>query len=217
LCLLLCRPYRKARNRVVILLCQLFVAISALGGLFLVQKFEVMMELRDKSARESAVLAFLFGLIVVEIFVLRAEFRWRRASGLTHIAAAQPSPVPPGAKRRYYVALAMMASSWAFTIPYLFYKTRPLAPLLVGFSLFSFLAPMILFDLTFAPAQMREIRKSSVIVVGLAICFIGFVAFKSRDHYPAQTPAWLITLTLLCILFLRALFHLKPDSGIRSS
>ena len=73
LCVLLSRPYRKALNRIAILLTQLCVGTSAVGGLLLLTKLVAIVALSDRSSRQSALYAYLLGFVSVAFFVVRAE------------------------------------------------------------------------------------------------------------------------------------------------
>jgi hypothetical protein len=102
--MLFSRPYRKARNRLAILLGQVFVAVSALTSLVMLQKLEQFFSVvRHSSTYYSAMYAHVLGLLCGFFFMLRAEFRWRRASGLV-TTAKNNRPVVPGAKRRLLIA-----------------------------------------------------------------------------------------------------------------
>jgi hypothetical protein len=78
--MLLSRPYRKIRNRIVIHVGQAFVGISGIGGLLVVQELEQRFSIERRSSSHYALLyAYVFGLLCVVVFTLRAEFRWRRS------------------------------------------------------------------------------------------------------------------------------------------
>jgi hypothetical protein len=211
LCLQLSRPYRKAKSRIAILLSQLSVATSALGGLFLLGQLQVAGALGSKSAHEFAIYAYLFGFFSVGFLVIRGEVLWQRSWRPVRAISERP-PVTPGAKQRFVVASAIMASSWVFAIAYLYNRTKPFAPLFVGFSSLSLFASMIFIGRISGPSKMLEIRKSIVIAAGLLICFVGAVAFRSRVTAPAQSSAWLVTVTLPCLALLSALLLLRPES-----
>src|SRR5579863_7320890 len=103
--MLLSRPYRKARNRLAIHFGQVLVIVFALTGLVSLQKLEQFFSVaRHSSAYYSAMYAHVFGLLCGVFFVLRAEFRWRRTSGLV-TRAKNIHPLVPGARRRLLIAL----------------------------------------------------------------------------------------------------------------
>jgi hypothetical protein len=214
-CIWYSRPYRKVKSRVGILLAQLSV-FSVIGGLFLLGKMERIAAAGNESGRESAIYAFLFGLFSVGFFVVRSEIRWQRSWAPVRAASERP-PVAPEAKRRYILACAFGACSWILAMVYLFLRTKPFAPLLLGLSLLLLLAPMIFAGRSFGPSAMREIRKGVVFSAALMISFIGWVAFRSQVTAPAQTSAWLVAGALVGVVFLAALWFLRPDSVVRNS
>jgi hypothetical protein len=216
LCGLISRPYRKALNRIAILLTQLCVGTSAVGGLLLLTKLVAIVALSDRSSRQSALYAYLLGFVSVAFFVVRAEILWQRSWKPVRVISERP-PVAPGARRRYFVALAIIGPSWPFTIAYLFYRTKPFAPFLFAFSSLFFFAAMIFISKVVGAPKMQEMRKVILIGAAVWICFVGVVAFKSRVTAPTQTSAWLVTVTLLCLIPLSALFFLRPTSASATS
>src|ERR1700733_50886 len=211
LCVLLSRPYRKALNRIAILLTQLCIGTSVIAGLLLLPRLEAIMALSDRTSRQSAVYAYLLGFVSTAFVVIRAEILWRRSWKPTRAISERP-PVVPGARRKLFIALAIMAPSWPFTIAYLFYRTSPFAPFLFGLSSLSFFAAMIFIGKVLGAPRMQEVRKVTLVTAALWICFVGAVAFKSRVTAPTQTSAWLVTVTLLCLIPLSALFFLRPEA-----
>ena len=214
LCFWFSRSYRKAKNRVAILLCQLSVMISVLGGLFLLEKLERIAAPDNKSVRESALYAFLVGLFSVGFFVMRSEIFWR-GSWTSVRANTERPPVNPEARRRFFAMCGFGICSWILALAALFLRTKPLAPLLFGSSLFSLLAPMIFMGRAFGTAIMREFRNGVVFISGLGICFCGWVGYKSQVNAPTQTSAWLVSIAILCVVFLSALLFLRPESEIQ--
>jgi hypothetical protein len=215
LCFLLTRPYRKARNRIVILLSSLFVAIAAVGGIFLVGEV-AMLAGAARAARESASQAYLVGLLCVEFLVIRAEVRWRR-SWLPVRPTGERPPNKPEAKRTLVIAFCIAGLSWVFAIAYLVNRTQPFAPILVGFSGMSLLASMTFLGRYADPSKIQEIRKGFVIVAVALICGAFLVAFQSRATAPNQTTAWIVSVSLLCIALLSARFLLKPKAQSAAS
>lgn len=212
LCFLLSRPYRKALNRIAILLAQLCVGTSAVGGMLLLSKLAAIAVLHDRSSRQSAVYAYVLGLFSVLFFVLRAEIRWQ-LSWKPARTISEPPLAAPGAMRRLIIAFTILGSSWLFAIAFLLSPKRPSAPLLVGFASLSILAGMIFIGRVLGPPHTGQIRKVTVVSACLLICFFGQLAFKSRVNAPTQTSAWIVSVTLVCVALMSALFFLRPGNS----
>jgi hypothetical protein len=216
LCFLFSRPYRKALNRIAILFSQFLVGTLALSGLFLLQKLQAILAPDTKFARELGVYAYLFGLFSVGFLVVRAEVLWQRSWRQVR-AIGEQLPIVPEARRRLFVVLAIMGSSWVFAGAYLLNRTKPLAPLLFGTSLLSLFAAMIFIGRVLGHPKTSEIRQSIVVAAGLLICFVGFIAFRSRVTAPTQTSSWIVSAAAPCIAVLAAVLFLRSESGTRNS
>jgi hypothetical protein len=85
------RSYRKANNRVVIHLCQLFAAGSVLCGLLFVLHLTASTTPREFRHEQSqgALVAFAIGLGCGTIAVIWRELKWRKAVGLDEFAREQ--------------------------------------------------------------------------------------------------------------------------------
>lgn len=85
------RPYRRANNRVVIHLCQLFAAGSILCGLMLVIHLTANMTSREFRHDQSqpAIIAFAIGLGCGGILLIWKEIKWQKAVGLDEFARQQ--------------------------------------------------------------------------------------------------------------------------------
>src|ERR1700744_3005034 len=154
LCFWFSRSHRKAKNRVAILLCQLSVMTSVLGGLFLVAKLERAAAPCDPAASRPALYAFLVGLFSVGFFVVRSELRWRRSWETVRVIGERP-PVTPEAKRRLTVMYALGACSWISGMACVFLRTKPFAPLLYGASGLFLLATGIFMGRGVKPSGIR--------------------------------------------------------------
>jgi hypothetical protein len=210
--MLFSRPYRKARNRLVIILGQVFVVVSALTSLAMLQKLEQFFSLvRNSSAYYSAMYAHAFGLLCGVFFVLRAEFRWRRASGLV-TPAKNTRPVVPGARRRLFIAFGILALACGFSVASWLNWPKPISVIFGGTSMLFAFAPMIFLGRNLDRAQMRESRIVILVLAAAMFCMFGGLAWKLRNTDPALSSAWLVTLAVPCVVALLASVFLRSST-----
>jgi hypothetical protein len=209
--MLLSRPYRKARNRLAIHFGQVFVAVSALTGLVMLQKLEQFFSVvRHSSAYYSAMYAHVLALLCGVFFVLRSEFRWRRASGLV-TPAKNNRPVVPGARRRLLIAFGILALSLGFSVASWLNWPKPISVIFGGTSMLFGFAPMIFLGRALDRAQMRESRIVILVLASAMFCMFGGLAWKLRKTDPALSSAWMTTLAVPCLVALGAFFFLRPN------
>jgi xanthine/uracil permease len=206
------RPARKARNRLVILLGQVVVAVSALTSLVILQKLEQFFSVvRHSSAYYSAMYAYVLGLLCGVFFVLRAEFRWRRASGLV-TATKNNRPVVPGVRRRFLIAFGILAVSAGFSVAFWLNRPKPVSVLFGGASMLFAFAPLIFLGRTLDRAQMKESRNVILVLSSAMLCMFGGLAWKLRKTDAALSSAWLVTLAVPCVVALLALVFLRSST-----
>jgi hypothetical protein len=215
--MLLTRSYRKARNRVAIHLGQVFVVVSAATGLLLLRELEQSFAVvRHSSAHYSAIYAHVFGLLSAGFLVLRAEFRWRRSSGLSAPTKSN-RPVVPGAFRKFLITLGIMALSIGFSIAFWLFRPKPISVVFGGISwLFAFTA-MIVGGRAIGGKQMREGRIIIFVLAAALFCMFAALAWKFRDTDPALSYAWLVNLSMPCIVALSAFFFMRPGAKTDST
>lgn len=212
------RPYRKARNRIVIHSGQAFVLISFLGGLLLLQDLEQHFSIpRHSSSYYAAMYAHVLGLVCVVFFVLRAEFRWRRSVGLV-TSPKSNRPVAPGAYRKLLTSLGILAPSICFSVAYWVSRPKPISVIFVGISLLFVFAAMIFLGRGIGGAQMREMRTVIFVLAAALFCMFGGLAWKFRKTDVALSSAWLAALAVPCVAALTAFFFMRPrtDTGPES-
>jgi hypothetical protein len=215
--MLLSRPSRKIRNRIVIHVGQAFVGICGIGGLLLVQALEQRLSIGRRSSSHDALLyAYVFGLLCVLVFTLRGEFRWRRSVGLV-TSAKNTRPVVPGAKRRLLIAFGILALSIGFSVGYWLNWPKPIAVIFGSISLLFAFAAMIFLGRNIGGEQMREMRTVTFVLAAALFCMFGGLAWKFRNTDPVLSSAWLVTLAMPCLVALSAFFFLRPTTGQRSS
>jgi xanthine/uracil permease len=206
------RPNRKARNRLVILLGQVVVAVSVLTSLVILQKLEQFFSVvRHSSAYYSAMYAYVLGLLFGVFFVLRAEFRWRQASGLV-TATKNNGPVVPGARRRFLIAFGIVAISAGFSVAFWVNRPKPISVIFGGASMLFAFAPIIFLGRTLGRAQMKESRNVILVISSAMLCMFGGLAWKLREAEPALSSAWLVTLAVPCVAALLALVFLRSST-----
>jgi hypothetical protein len=211
--MLLSRPYRKIGNRIVIHVGQAFVGISGVGGLLLVQELGQRFSVERRSSSHYALLyAYVFGLLCVVVFALRAEFRWRRSVGLVS-SAQNTQPVVPGAYRRLLIALGIMAVSIGFSVAYWLNRPKPISVIFGGTSLLFGFASTIFVGRSIGGKQMREIRTVTIVLAAALSCMFGGLAWKFRETDPALSSAWLVTLAMPCLVALSALIFLRSSTN----
>jgi hypothetical protein len=210
--MLFSRPYRKARNRLAIHFGQVLVVVSALTGLVSLQKLEQSFSVaRHSSAYDSAMYAYVLGLLCGFFFVLRAEFRWRRSSGLV-TSAKNNRPIVPGAYRRLLIALGILALSIGFSVAYWLNRPKPIAVIFGSISLLFAFAAMIFLGRTIGGEQMRELRTVIFVLSAASFCMFGGLAWKFRKTDPSLSSEWLVTLAMPCLVALSALFFMRPNT-----
>lgn len=205
------RPYRKARNRLVILFGQVFVVVSVVTSLVMLQKLEQFFSVvRHSSAYYSAMDADAFGMLCGVFFVLRGERRWRRASGLV-TAAKNNRPVVPGARRRLLIAFGIAALSAVFSVAFWLSWPKPIPVIFGGASMLFAFAPFIFLGRTLDRAQMRELRAVILVLASAMFSIFGSLAWKFRKTDPTLSSAWLVTLSVPCLIALLACFFLRTS------
>ena len=210
--LLLSSRYRKARNRIAIRFGQVFVAVSALTSLLLLQELEQHFSLaRHSSAYYSAMYAYVFGLLCGMVLVLRAEFRWRRSAGL-FTPVENRRPVVPGAYRKLLAPLGIMALSIGFSIAFWVLRPKPISIVVGGISLLFLFAAMMVLCRGIGGEQMREARRVIFALAAALFCMFGALAWKYRQTDPALSSASLVTLAMPCLVALSALFFMRPSA-----
>jgi len=218
--MLLSRPSRKIRNRIVIHVGQVFVGICGIGGLLLVQALEQRLSIERRSSPHDALLyAYVFGLLCVFVFTLRGEFRWRRSVGLV-TSAKNTRPVVPGAKRRLLIAFGILALSIGFSVGCWLNWPKPIAVIFGSISLLFAFAAMIFLGRNIGGEQTREMREMRTVTLVLAaalFCMFGGLAWKFRNTDPVLSSAWLVALAMPCLVALSAFFFLRADHGSASS
>jgi hypothetical protein len=81
--MLFSRPYRKENNRFAIHMAQILGLASICGSLLLIQILDVRLGVEDHSPSYYAIrAAYLIALICVVFFVLRADLRWQKLTGM---------------------------------------------------------------------------------------------------------------------------------------
>jgi hypothetical protein len=206
------RPGRKARNRLIILLGQVVVVVSVLTSLVILQKLEQLFSVvRHSSAYYSAMYAFVLSLLCGVFLLLRAEFRWRRASGLV-TATKNSRPVVPGARRRLLIALGIAALSPVFSVASLLNRPRPISVIFGGTSMLFALASIIFLGRTLDRTQMKESRNVVLVLSSAMFCVSGGLALKLRTTNPALSSAWLVTLAMPCVVAFLALVFLRSGT-----
>lgn len=206
------RAYRRARNRLVIFLGQVCVAVSTLTSLVILQKLEQFFSVvRHNSAYYSAMYAYVLSLSCGVFLVLRSEFRWRRASGLI-TAAKSNRPVVPGARRRLLIALGIAALSPVFSVASLLTRPRPISVIFGGTSMLFALASIIFLGRTLDRTQMKESRNVILVLSSAMLCMFGGMAWKLREADPALSSAWLVNLAVPCVVVVLASVFLRATS-----
>lgn len=204
--MLLSRPYRRIRSRIVIHVGQAFVGISGIAGLLVVQELEQRFSIERHSSSHYALLyAYLFGLLCVVVFTLGAEFRWRRSVGLV-TSSKSNRPVVPGARRKLRTAFGILAVSVSFSVAYWVFRPKPISVIFGGTSMLFAFAAMIFLGRGLDRAQMRESRTVILALAAAMFCMFGGLAWKLHKTDPALSSAWLATLVVPCLVALAAFF-----------
>jgi hypothetical protein len=215
--LLLSRPYRKARNRLAILLGQLLVVVSALTSLESLRKLEQTFLVAHRSSTHyAAMYAYLLSLLSGGFFVLRAEFRWQRSSGLV-VSTKTNRPVVAGAYRKLLTALGILALSLCFSAAYWVFRPKPVSVIFGGTSMLFACAAIIFLSRTVDRAKMRESRTVILVLAAGMFCMFGGLAWKLRNTDPALSSAWLATLAVPCLVALAAFYFMRPGADIGSN
>lgn len=210
--MVLSRSYRKARNRLAIHFGQVFAVVTTLTSFVSLQKLEQSFSVvRHSSAYYSAMYAHVLGLLCGAFFVLRAEFLWRRASGLV-TSAKNNGPVIPGARRRLLIAFGIMALSSSASVAYWVFRPKPISVIFGGISFLFFFAAMIFLGRTLDSAQMRESRTIIFVVAAAMFCMFGGLAWKFHKTDPVLSTAWLATLVVPCLAALAAFFFMRSSA-----
>jgi hypothetical protein len=207
--MLFSRPYRKAGNRLAI--SQVFVAITGLTGLISLQKLEKSFSVAlHSSAYYSIIYAYVFGLLCGFFFILRAEFRWRRSSGLV-TSAKNNRAVIPGAYRRLLIALGILALSFGFSVAYWLNRPKSIGIIFGSSSLLFLFMAVIFLGRAMGAAEMREMRIVIFVLAAALFCMLAALAWKFRKTDPPLSSVWLVTLVMPCLVALSALFFMRPQ------
>jgi hypothetical protein len=213
--MLFTRPYRKTRNRLAIHFGQVFVLISFIVGLLLLQGLEERFSIpRCSSSFYTARYAYLIGLACVMFFVIRAEFRWRRSAGL--ISNVKKTTAVSGASRQLIVPfVAFIVLSIGFCIAYWVFRPKPISIIFCGISMVCAFAAIIFPSRTvFDRTQMRDVRTSSLLAAAAMSCLFGALAWKFHRTDRTVSLAWLAAnVGMLCVVALTAFFFVRPSAG----
>lgn len=202
--LFLTRSSRKARNQYVIRLGQLLVGVFAIGSfLLLTRLWEQIDIVRRSHSYYASLYAFVLSSACVVFLALRAEIRWRKASGLdrtsTSLGNSQRAPITRAGRRKLAGILGLGLASLGFAVVLLERWPRPSSLLLGAGSWLCWFAIFVL--LTTARDRAYAVQLQRFVLVAFGCVEISMLAlfWKFRDTSSAFSSAALIAALLLCV------------------
>lgn len=192
------RSFRRAANRYVIHFGQLLLGASPIGGFLLLARFwDQVGIVYGSPSRSASLYAFVLGYGCVVFFTIRAEIRWRKATGQSSPPPKQPM-TPSG--RRILRSIVMLASvSWVFAIAFLVRWPKP-SSLYVGvvswLCWFALLVPI-----NSAKDRAFALKVQRFTMAAFACIEIAMLAlyWKFRRASPAFSFAAFVFALVLCV------------------
>jgi hypothetical protein len=195
------RSFRRAANRYVIHFGQLLLGASPIGGILLLARFwEQVGIVRRSSSGSASLYAFVLGYGCSVFFTIRAEIRWRKATGQSRSSNPSPKqPMTPSRRRilRSIVILAIV--SWVFAIAFLARWPKP-SSLYLG--VVSWLCWFALFvPINSAKDRAFALQIQRFAIAAFACIEIAMLAlyWKFRQVSPAFSSAAFAVALVLCI------------------